>query len=800
MPATPSETAVLQQDTARLQRLIDAATDHAVTMLDPDGFIVGWNTGGQQITGYQAAEILGQHVSRLFTEEDRRRGRPADALKIARECGRHESEGWRVHKDGTRFWATTVTHAVRGDDGSILAYGEITRDFTERHQAHVALLESERRLRLLVEGVVDYAIYMLDPSGIVTHWNAGAERLKGYTAAEMVGQHFSRFYSREDQLAGVPAKVLDHASREGHYEGEGWRIRKDGSRFWASVAVDAIRGPGGELVGFAKVTRDITERKSAQEALRESERQLRLLINGVTEYALFMLDPNGLITNWNAGAQRITGYAAEEIVGQHFSRFYTEADRAAGVPFKALQAAAERGKYEAEGWRVRKDGNLFWASVVIEAIRDEKGALVGFAKITRDATDRRQAQAALQKAQQQLANAQKMEALGQLTGGIAHDFNNLLMIVSGHMHMLKKFVADHPRGRRAAEAIESAAKRGEALTRQLLTFSRRQRLSPTSIDLADRVGAVREMLSNSIGGGIRFVSTIPAHVWPVEVDVSEFELALVNIALNARDAMPEGGVITISAENVQLKPGDLDADLKGDFVALSIVDTGGGIPEDILPKIFDPFFTTKAADKGTGLGLSQVHGFAHQSGGMVSVTSEIGRGTRVTIYLPRASSHPRNLEAGDHQAPLEDVTGGSVLLVEDNPEVASASTALFEQLGFRVTVFANAQAALQALEQGECFDLVFSDVVMAGGMDGLALARALRERRPDLPVLLTTGYSEAVERARDEFPILRKPYQLGELGRVTARLIAEARRRARDSNLVQFVTANRRGAPRSGSR
>ena len=255
---------------------------------------------------------------------------------------------------------------------------------------------------------------------------------------------------------------------------EGWRIRKDGTRFLASVVIDAIYEHG-VLIGFAKITRDITERQTAQSALHDSERKFRLLVNGVTDYALYMLDPEGYVSSWNAGGERIKGYTPAEIIGQHFSRFYTEADRAAGRPARALSIARETGRYEEEGWRVRKDGTFFWASVVIDPIRDEAGRLVGFAKITRDITERRNAQLELAQVQQQLAQSQKMDALGQLTGGVAHDFNNLLMIVSGNIQVLKEAAADDPKAARAAQAIEIAAQRGAALTRQLLTFSRRQR-------------------------------------------------------------------------------------------------------------------------------------------------------------------------------------------------------------------------------------------------------------------------------------------------------------------------------------
>lgn len=399
-------------------------------------------------------------------------------------------------------------------------------------------IKSERRFRILVEGVIDYAIFMLDPSGVVVNWNAGAERLKGYTADEIIGQHFSKFYTPEDRASGMPGRFLDIAAREGRFEAEGWRVRKDGSRFWASVVIDAIRSETGVLQGFAKVTRDITERRAALDAIRESERQFRLLVAGVTDYAIFMLDPNGIITSWNAGAQRIKGYTEEEIIGQHFSKFYTERDRAAGVPARALYTATHEGRFEADGWRVRKRGTMFWANVVIDPIRDEHGHLIGFAKITRDITERRDTQLALQEAQNQRAHAQKMDALGQLTGGVAHDFNNLLMVISGNIHTLKKALADDAKLARAAEAISLATQRGEALTRQLLTFSRRQTVNPTVLDLAVRIEEFRKMVASFIGGSARLIVTLEPELWPVKLDANELEVALVNLAVNARDAMP----------------------------------------------------------------------------------------------------------------------------------------------------------------------------------------------------------------------------------------------------------------------
>jgi PAS domain S-box-containing protein len=774
-------------DARRLELLLDALTDYAVYLVDSEGIIRSWNFGAEAVFIYRANDVIGQHFSLFFRPEDRTADLPGQLLTRARLTGRAEQEGWRVRKDGTRFWVSTLVQPVRAQDGRAIGFAVVTRDITERRQAQQALYDSERRFRMLVQAVKDYAIYMLDPSGMIVSWNAGAERLKGYTADEIVGQHFSKFYTSEERAIGLPSRVLQATAREGHYESEGWRVRKDGGRFWALVEIDAIRDDDGELVGFAKVTRDITERQVAQQNLHETARQFRTLIAGVTDYALFMLDPNGVVVNWNAGAERIKGYTADEIIGQHFSRFYTERDRAAGVPARALQIAAQEGRYEAEGWRVRKDGTLFFANAVLDRLTDDDGNLIGFAKITRDITERRDAQLALQAAQGQRAQAQKMEALGQLTGGVAHDFNNLLMIVGGHVHALKKLVADHPKGLRAAEAIELAAQRGATLTRQLLTFARRQTVHPTVASVAERIEAFRSMLASSIGGSVTLVSNVPPDIWLIHVDSNEFELALVNLTLNARDAMPQGGMITLSAENVQLAAPDTPARLEGEFVALTVADIGCGIAPDILPRVFDPFFTTKDASKGSGLGLSQVHGFAHQSGGTVTIKSELGRGTAVTIYLPRV--HAGRMPAAAPDLAVQQVEGGNALLVEDNPDVAEVTAQLIEQLGYTVQTVDNAQAALDLVERVP-FQIVVSDIVMAGSMDGLALVQALRRRQADLPIVLVTGYSSSAAAAEAEFTVLRKPFLLSELSRAIAKALGEARA-PKAGNIVRLQDARR---------
>ena len=621
------------------------------------------------------------------------------------------------------------------------------------------VFDSERRFRLLVEGIVDYAICMLDPNGIVTNWNAGAKRIKGYEAAEVIGRHFGMFYLPEDREAGMPARSLAAARENGKFEAEGWLLRKDGTKFLASDVIDAIYEDG-QLVGFAKITRDITERNKAADALKESERHFRLLVNGVTDYALYMLDPNGIVTNWNAGGLRIKGYSPEEIIGQHFSRFYSPADQAAGRPARALQLAVENGRYEEEGWRVRKDGTFFWASVVIDPIRDDDNKLLGFAKITRDISERREAQLNLEKIQRQLAESQKLDALGQLTGGVAHDFNNLLMVITGHVHMLKKIAGNDAKSLRAIQAIETATQRGASLTRQLLTFARRQSVNPQPIDLRDSIHSVREVLDTGLGSAVQLRIDLDDGIWPIMVDPAELETALVNLIINARDAMPDGGSVSVRASNVHIDNGTR----KGDHVAIEVKDTGVGIPPDIMGKVFDPFFTTKPIGKGTGLGLSQVHGFVHQAGGTVAVASELGKGTTFTVCLPRGQ-----LGIAPAEAETRSIASGTVLLVEDNPDVATASADLLEQLGYSVRWVSDAEAALKELDR-DGIDLVFTDIVMPGKTDGLGLARAIKQKHPGVPILLATGYSEAARNAPADFSILRKPFRLHELSRALSEL------------------------------
>jgi PAS domain S-box-containing protein len=628
-------------------------------------------------------------------------------------------------------------------------------------------LSVEGRYRLLIEAVTDHAIYMLDPAGIVSSWNPGAERFKGYAAGEIIGQNFSRFYTEEDRARGIPAYALATAASEGKFEAEGWRVRKDGSRFWARVVIEPIRHEG-ELVGFAKITRDLTLQKEAQQELLKSEQQFRLLVQGVADYALYMLDPRGHVSNWNFGAQRIKGYRPDEIIGQHFSRFYTEEDKARNEPQAALNAAIRDGRFEKEGWRVRKDGSRFWAHVVIDAIRDETGALIGFAKITRDITERREANEALERAREALFQSQKMDAIGQLTGGVAHDFNNLLMAVLGSLELLgRRLPAEDARSRRLLDNAVEGAKRGATLTQRMLSFARRQELDTRPVDIAALVRGIGELLQRSLGSFVAIRIDLPDGLPPVLADANQLELAILNLCMNARDAMPEGGEITVGARGETIAAGHRTGLAPGDYLCLSIRDHGQGMDPGTLAKATEPFFTTKGVGKGTGLGLPMVHGMAEQMHGRLMLDSAPGEGTTAEIWLPVA----RDGAATTGQNAAEEAQAAAhraltVLAVDDDALVLFNTVAMLEELGHNVLEAMSGAAALDLLRDKKV-DLVITDQAMPQ-MTGAQLIDAIRAQWPALPVVLATGYAELPAGMARNTPKLAKPFTEADLAKVLA--------------------------------
>jgi PAS domain S-box-containing protein len=615
------------------------------------------------------------------------------------------------------------------------------------------------RYELLVQNITDYAIYMLDPDGLVSSWNAGAQRFKGYAPDEIIGRHFSSFYTDDDRATDLPGRALSTAARDGRFEAEGWRVRKDGTRFWAHVIIDAIRACDGRLLGFAKVTRDLTERREAEEELRRSEERFRLLVQSVTDHAIYMLDENGIVVSWNPGAQRFKGYAPDEIIGQHFSRFYTPEDLAVGLPTHALATAATEGRFEAEGWRMRKDGTRFWANVVIDAVRDPAGKLFGFAKVTRDLTERRETQKALEEAREAFFQSQKLDAIGKLTGGVAHDFNNLLAVVIGSLDLAQRRLAEGGDITRFIANARSAAERGATLTQRMLAFARKQEMTLVTVDPDTALRGMDDLLQRTLGAGVVVDMQLEADLPAVSVDRGQLELALLNLAVNARDAMPNGGTILFTASTASLPAGNAVRLDPGDYVCLSVSDAGEGMDEQTLARAMEPFFTTKGVGKGTGLGLSMIHGFAEQMHGRLQLKSTPGAGTTAELWLPVAVE---GLAVDDAPAPSSTTPAAGpagaldILVVDDDALVLTNSCAMIEDLGHRVSAAGSGEEALRDMA-ARSFDVMITDFAMPG-MNGLQLIEAARTAAPLMGVVLTSGYADLPSGRSGDLPILGKPF------------------------------------------
>jgi PAS domain S-box-containing protein len=495
------------------------------------------------------------------------------------------------------------------------------------------------------------------------------------------------------------------------------------------------------------------------------------LVQSVVDYAIFMLDADGHVSSWNPGAQRAKGYTADEILGEHFSRFYTPEDVEKRVPWKALETARTEGRFTAEGWRQRKDGSRFWASVVIDPVRDGQGNIIGFAKVTRDLTERREAQIELEKSQQALFQSQKMEAVGQLTGGIAHDFNNLLAGITGSLDLMKTRLAQ---GRlneleRYIAAAQGAASRAATLTHRLLAFARRQTLEPKVINANRLISGMEELVRRSVGPNVSIETVLAAGLWNCVCDPNQLENAILNLCINARDALDEGGRITVETANTWIDDREAaDRDMsRGQYVAICVTDNGSGIPAAIRDRVFDPFFTTKPVGQGTGLGLSMVYGFAKQSNGSASIYSEVGQGTTVKVYLPRHQGKSEEDHVADESADLPRAEGETVLVVDDEPTIRMLIADTLGELGYRAIEAADAASGLKVLESDVKIDLLISDVGLPGEMNGNDMVETARVHRPNIKVLFITGYADnaAITNGHLEpgVQVMSKPFSMDKL-------------------------------------
>ena len=494
-----------------------------------------------------------------------------------------------------------------------------------------------------------------------------------------------------------------------------------------------------------RLDREMGEHSRTQQKLRRTEESFQRLVNGVTDYAIFMLDPNGVVATWNTGAERMKGYQEDETLGQHFSVFYPQSDRDAGLPALALETVAREGRHEAEGWRLRRDGSRFWASVIIDPLRDEAGRPVGYVKVTRDITERRQAEEVLEQTRSALAQSQKMETIGQLAGGIAHDFNNLLTAILGNASVLERRFREQlgAEGMRLLSTVRGAGERAAALTHQLLAFSRRQTLAPRIVDANKLVTGMSELLRRTLGEAIAIETALAGGLWQAFADANQLENAILNLAVNARDAMPDGGRLTLETGNVYLDEGYASTHAEvtpGQYVMIAVSDTGTGMSPETMRKAFDPFFTTKAEGRGTGLGLSQVFGFVKQSGGHVSLYSELGHGTTVKIYLPRnVATEEGEAEEKPGYAHIPRGRGETVLVVEDDEGVRDYVANALRHLGYRVLHASDGRRALDLLTNNPGIALLLTDVGLPR-INGAQLADLARQHAPQLKVVFMTGY------------------------------------------------------------
>ena len=660
------------------------------------------------------------------------------------------------------------------------------------------LHRSEERFRLLVDSVRDYAIFMLDPKGHVLTWNAGAERFKGYRADEIIGSHFSRFYPPEALARGLPAEELETAAAVGSFEDEGWRVRKDGSLFWANVVITAMRDEAGELIGYAKVTRDLTQRRNHEEALRQSEERFRLMIEGVADYAIFMLDVNGRVATWNVGAQRIKGYSADDIVGQHFSIFYPQEVKDSGWPEHELREAADKGRFVDTGWRVRKDGTTFWANVTITAIRDESDRLLGFAKLTRDMTESKRFEAI------EMANQHREEILDaernariaaqratrvkdEFLATLSHELRTPLSSILGWTQILLKGIASSPSDqRRAIEVIDRNARAQVQLIDDLLDLSRimtgKLRLDLQQVSMLEVVQAAIDSAEPAAATKeIRLRSMLDPSRMMVNGDASRLQQVVWNLLTNAIKFTPRGGQVQVLLQRVN------------SHIELNVSDTGIGIPASFIGQVFDRFSqrdgSSTRAHGGLGLGLAICRQLVELHGGTIRASSPgEGQGSTFSVELPisimqveaeRARTHPTAELHDSDSVVLPRLDGVNAFVIDDEPDARELLQRLLEDQGAVVTSFDSAEAALTALKTSRP-TVIISDVGMPG-TDGYQLMRTLRAsegRDSRIPALALTAFARAEDRKRSLLAgfqaHLAKPFDVAELVLLVADLVGRS--------------------------
>lgn len=726
---------------ALLSSLLTEATDYGITALDSSGHVRRWSAGAAKLFGYPAAEMLGAHIARLYPTEATAQGLPEREMEAVLAAGRFQDEGWRQRKDGTLFWASVTTVPLRGSDQTPKGFVQITRDLTEYRLREEQLRTSETRFRRLVEDVRDYAIFTLDPRGYVTSWNAGARSIKGYEDYEIIGSHFSRFYPPEAIERNWPDHELRVASMDGRFEDEGWRLRKDGTRFWANVVITAIRDAEGTLQGFSKITRDLSERREQEEIQRRSEERFRLLVEAVRDYALFVLDPRGFVSSWNAGAERTQGWAAEDILGKHFSHFYTSEDIASDRPWHELKQAHDCGRFVIEGWRIRKDGSKFLASVSLTRLQDAHGELYGYAHLTQDLTKERHAEA--------LENV--AERINEFIGILAHELRNPLAPIRNAVNLMERKGLGDPVLESMRKTIERQSAQLERIINELLDVSRvargELRIERRMIDLSETIQHAIEASRPGIEAREHRLHVAfpdgPVHASGDQVRLCQ---VVVNLLNNAAKYTPASGEIWL-----QLTTDEKNAILR-------VRDTGVGIRPEMQYRIFDLFAqdkdTLSLANGGLGVGLALVRRVVEMHGGRVDMHSEgRNRGTEFVVRLPlyaKEQEHSPTPTAADSSLEVP-LPRRKILVADDNVDAAWALDALLQAMGQETYVVHDGLTAFEAIQQNQ-FDLALLDIGMPR-LNGYELATRLRATPQGKSLLLVAvsgwGLEADKRRARE---------------------------------------------------
>ena len=755
---------LLQQSEEKYRMLLDGVQDYAIFMLDPRGTVVSWSASAEHIKGFTAEEIINHNFSRFFVPEDIKRGRPEEVLRMAASSGRHEEFGMSVRKDGTEFLSNATYIALRDPAGNLRGFSEICRDLTEHK-------ESEAKYRGLLEAAPD-AMVVVNQDGEIVLLNAQAEKQFGYRRDELLHQKVTNIIP-----VGFAERLIADGTRTAaealaQQIGTGIELigqRKDGSRFPIEIMLSPLESTEGILVTAA--IRDIAVRKDAEKHLEQMESRYRGLMEAAPD-GMVVVNQAGEIVLLNVQAEKQFGYRRDELLGQKVTNIIPKgfAERLVADALRTTaEALAQQIGTGIELIGQRKDGSSFPIEIMLSPLESAEGILVTAA--IRDISERKQLA-------RQLHQSQKMEAVGQLTGGIAHDFNNLLGVIIGNLDLLDRLVAGNEAAVKRVRTAQKAATRGADITRRLLVFSSNEELKPSVVLLGDSIQNTIELATRGLGPEIRITTHLDESVPPLFVDPAGLESALLNLVVNARDAMPKGGSIIIGSQLQELDdshPVVQAGDLKeGQYVCVRVTDTGHGMSKEVLERAFEPFFTTKQRNKGTGLGLAMVYGFVKQSGGTVRVYSELGLGTTVSFYLPLAGSlsHPVPV---DTLAPLSAKLGGTALVVDDEADLLEVALAYLAEMGFRAYEAIDGASALEVIAQHGEIDLMVTDVVMPGGMNGVQLVQKALVLRPDLKIVYSSGFpAEALAEKSMllvDAPLLRKPYQRAEFNAIIHRVM-----------------------------